>query len=305
MTENLMCSGAREWRCWNSLGFNGALAATRIMEAITAHLYRLDGLDAQFRAMVEQASREGGADPTRRWDQLLRDEKGLEEQKENLAAGVAAYGPLPMFEQKLAKLGAAERELARERRGLEALRSRTLQLPQSAEALRRMLEEQFQRLAITSPEFGDLMRQLVPQFHVYLVRLCDGGHLLPRARVQLALAGGVADADYVPGLKALLTSELTLNLFDHPPQRERIRQDAVRLTAEGFDQREIAKRTPEQATQTAVQRALALERAMQAQGLSTPYVAVLQPPGDYTKLRRHLNGKFRFRPLERYEPPPI
>ena len=44
--------------------------------------------------------------------------------------------------------------------------------------LRQRLEDEFLRLAIDSPEFGDLMRQLVPEFYVYLVRLADGGHPL-------------------------------------------------------------------------------------------------------------------------------
>ena len=82
-----------------------------------------------------------------------------------------------------------------------------------------------------------LLRQLVPDFYVYLVRLCDGGHLLPRAKLTLNLAGAVPDAKYVSALGALLRRDFTLDLFGVPPQRERIRAEAVVKAAQGLDQR--------------------------------------------------------------------
>jgi hypothetical protein len=304
MTENLMCSGSREWLCWNSIGFNGMLAVQRLVETISAELYRLEGFDAQFRALVTQASQEGGTNLAKRWDDLNRGEETQARKKDNLTAAIAEYGPKPMFEQQLTEIEAIDRELARERRRLETWQNRTLQLPESVSELHRMLEEKFQTLAQKSQEFGNLMRQLVPEFHVYLVRLCDGGHLLPRAKVKLNLAGIIPDVAQVPGMEAMLTRELTLDLFD-PPQREQVRAEAVRLTSEGLTQRQITQRIPDKPTQTAVQRALALDRKMRGLGLSTPYVTVLEPPADYTKLRRHLNPKYQFKPLEGYIPPAI
>ena len=88
----------------------------------------------------------------------------------------------------------------------------------------------FERLALGSPEFGDLMRQLVPEFVVYSVRLCDGGHPEARAKLKLNLGSSIADSHRLPGLESLLSRDLTLDLFD-PPQRERIRNEAVRLAA--------------------------------------------------------------------------
>jgi hypothetical protein len=123
--------------------------------------------------------------------------------------------------------------------------------------------------------------------------------------VKLALGGIILDVAQVPGMEAWLTRELNLDLFDLPPQRERIRIEAVRLTSEGLTQGQITQRIPEKPTQTAVQRALALDRKMRSLGLSTPYVTVLEPPSDYIKLRRHLNRKYQFKPLEGYIPPAI
>ena len=51
-------------------------------------------------------------------------------------------------------------------------------------------------------------------------------------------------------------------------------------------------------TKTAVQRAFTLQRKMNELGLTDPYVPVLEPPADYTKLRRHKHHRYEFKPLE-------
>jgi hypothetical protein len=210
-----------------------------------------------------------------------------------------------MFQEHLVELEGIDRELAREKSKLAAWQNRTLQLPASVSELRALLEEKSQTLAQDSQDFGNLMRQLVPEFHVYLVRLCDGGYLRPRAQVKLALGGIMPCVAQVPGMEALLTRELTLDLFDLPPQREQIRIEAVRLTSEGLTQREMTERLPGKPKQSAEQRALALDRKKRNLGLSNPYITVLEPPPDYTKLRRHHNRKYQFKPLEGYLPPAI
>ena len=294
---NLMCSGAREWKCWNSVGFNGQLAAKKVVETVTAAMYHLDSIDEQFRGLVMQESRQRGADLTQRWDQLGRAEDKLAQEKKNLVAAISEYGPRPMFQEQLAKLEASEREHIKERRDLERLATAPLDLPASVVCLRQQLEEHFEKLTWESAEFGPLMSQLVPEFHVYLVRLCDTGHLLPRARIKVDFAACLPDAKHIPDLEQLLALERTIDLFV-PPQRERIREAVVHLTDQGLNQREIVRQLPEKATQTAVQHALALHRKIQALSLDTPFIPLQQPPSDYTKLRRHLNRKYHFTPLE-------
>ena len=305
VTESLMCSGAREWHCWNSFGFNGALAAQRISAAITQELIQLRGFDAQFRALVEQAHLEGSGDLGQRWEQLAREEAARTQQEKNLQDAIAACGPKPILLEKLTELEAVRRAQSQRRRALERLASRTLQLPESVSQLHQLLEEEFAALAIDSPDFGNLLCRLVPGFHVYLVRLCDGGHPLPRAKLQLHLVDLAPDTQDVSGLRALLSRELNLDLFERPPQRERIHVEAVRRAAQGLDQRTIASHLSETATSTAVHKALALDRRMRELGLATPYLVVQEPPTDYSKLRRHENPKYRFESLMDYRRPPI
>jgi site-specific DNA recombinase len=304
MTENLMCSGSREHRCWNSFGFCGALAAARIVEVISAQLYHLDGFDAQFRDLV-QAAKQGGADLRDRAAKLQKEKTKTAREKGNVLNAIAEYGPKPMFEEKLKEVEHRENEERREERELERLGKQLVSVPESIAEIRRLMEDKFRDLATDSPEFGDLMRLVVPEIHVHLVRLCDGGHPMPRARIRLNLGGIIPELRTVAGVDDLLTKGFMIYLFDKPPQRERIREASVRLAAEGFDQREIARRLPERASQAAVQEALALDRRMRELGLKTPYVLVEDPPQDYSKLRRHRNPKYRFEPLEGYQRPPI
>jgi hypothetical protein len=302
LTEYLVCNGSRDWKCWNSVGFSGAAAVVQVSAALTAKLAALDGFDDQIRALVEQAGRDGGTDLVRSWAELTRDEEASARLRENMLTAIAERGPMPMLKEKLEDLEARQRELVRRRRELEGREKRTLQLPESAAELRRLFEEKFRGLAQGSPEFGDLLRQVVPEFCVYLVRLCDGGHLLPRARIKVNLAGIAPDSRHAPELETLLARELTLDLFE-PPQREQIRADAVDLMADGLDQRQIARRLG--VTQPAVSKAILLDRLMRQRGLDTPYEIVTAPPADYRKLRRHVNPNYCFEPAEGYQPPTL
>ena len=306
VTQNLQCSASRDWRCWNSFGFKGSLSAERIVPVITAELAKLAGFEDQFADMVRSARQDRSGSTANDWRQLLNDEAALATEMENFQKAIAMFGAHPTLLEPLNGIESREKELAQRRSRLERLRTKDLELPECMGELRPRLEDKFLQLASDSPEFGDLMRQMVPEFYVYLVRLVDGGHPLPFAKVKLALAGIVPDAALVPGLGELLTRELTLDLFEKPPQRERIRVEAARLAAEHVPQRQIAARlTEEKPKLPVVQEALALDRKMKELGLETPYVLVTEPPDDYPKLRRHNNPKYRFQPYEGYQRPAI
>jgi hypothetical protein len=123
--------------------------------------------------------------------------------------------------------------------------------------------------------------------------------------VKLDLAGSVPDAEHVPGLKELLTRVATLDLFDRPPQRERIREDAVRLSKQNLKSTAIGQLIDERPKPAAVDKSLALDELMKNLGLDTPYVLVTEPPNDYPKLRRHRNPKYRFEAKPGYERPSL
>jgi site-specific DNA recombinase len=300
--DRLMCTGARQGCCWYSISFDGARVTDAVATALTEEFARLDDFEAQFRELVGAANQQGDADRARAWEQLARDEEEGAKRQQNLMDAIARYGARSCFDQKLAQLESNARDHARRRTALLAVQKRAPQLPGSVAELRQLFIDKCATLQRDSDEFANLLRQLAPEIHVYLVRLCDGGHLLPRARIRLHLAGIVADARDRPELEQVLTRTLTVDLFD-PPQRERIRTEAVRLIAEGLTQREVARR--QGVKQPAVTNALALDRLMRGRNLDTPYELVVEPPTDYPKLRRQLHKRYRFLPRQGYVPPPL
>jgi site-specific DNA recombinase len=302
ITQSLMCSNSREWHCWHSLGFSGPDMVKKLVGAICAQLFHLEQFDEQFAALVELADVESGIADA--WRQLQRDEANWAREKENVTATVRELGPRPMVLEAVQAVEARQHELLLRRHQLEQHGERRLQLPDSPSDLHCLLTSEFRRLAVESSAFASLMRSLVPEIFVYAVRLCDGGHLLPRAKIKLNLGGTYPELNLVPGLERLLTQELTLDLFD-PLQRERIREEAVRLEATGLKPKAIAQQIEEKPTATVVQNALALHRTMESLGLTTPYVTVLEPPDDYRKLRRHKNPRYQFRPRDGYLRPAL
>jgi hypothetical protein len=173
LTENLMCSNAREWQCWNSIGYNGELAVTRLKEVITGEIYQLNGFDDQYRELVQFAGRTDRDDVARRLERLKSDEHVLARKKQNFVEAIGKYGVQPMLEAAMNEISDDELKLKVERSQLERIGQEHLNVPESLSVLREMLEQEFVGAAADSPEFGNLLRKLCPDFFVYLVRLCD------------------------------------------------------------------------------------------------------------------------------------
>ena len=309
-TDALMCNGSREYACWNSIGVPGTLTAGRIVDAVTAALARLEDFDDQFRQLVQDSVDEESPSLDELRRQLERDERSHERAREKVKAALLQWGPTSVVTDMNADLEREEVELSVRRAKLTATTGSRRELPGSVAELRQLFDEKFRELAVDSWEFGQLLRKIVPSIHTYNVRLCDGGHPLPRALVQLDLSGIAPDARRISGLGELLTMTLTLDLFE-PPQRERIRPRAARLADEGLALKRIARviceddSTRESPTSTAVHNALKLNQRMRELGLETPCVPLLEPPDDYRKLRRHRSPKYQFRPVPDYERPAL
>jgi len=299
-----MCSNSREWHCWHSVGFSGPEAVEKLVAEICRQLSCLDQFDEQFAAMVTAAGSDLEGKIADDWRKLRRDEELHGKHRENLLATIKKLGPHDLLQAAIEAMNDDKNKLLLSRHRLEHHRPNRLELPESMAVLRGLLEDEFHRLAIDSPAFGKLMRRIVPEWYTYSVRLCDGGHLLPRAKIQLNLAGSFPDLNLVPGLDDLLTHKLTLDLFT-PPQRERIREESIRLATTGMKPKAIARSIDERPTSTAVHNALALHRKMIALGLDSPYVVVLEPPDDYPKLRRHKHPRYTFQSRDGYEAPSL
>ena len=209
-----------------------------------------------------------------------------------------------MLKEELDSITQRESEVKHARQKLEAARRKVAVVPDSPRNLRAIFQTTFDALAMDSYEFADALRKIIRQFSVYLVRLCDGGHLMPRAKLVLALDGLVPDMARVPGMAEFLRREITIDLFE-PPQRERIRKQVVEFRGQEIKEHEIAERIAEKPTITTVQTSMALHRMMLKMGLKSPYLLLTEPPEEYRKLRRHKHLLYQFTPAEGYQRPPL
>jgi hypothetical protein len=272
------------------------MAARQVVAAITAELTRLDGFDDQFRGLVADALRADAPDAGK-LAELDRKAETLARQKRHLMDALKEIGTTPDLIAELKTVQAAEATVAAARRDVVNRRARPLAPPASVAELRGLFTATFTDLAIESFEFADLLRPVVRDFHVGLVRMIDGGRLLPRAVLTLDLAGVAPDLGSVPGLCPLVQKEVAIDLFE-PVQREAIRRAVVRRAGDGLDQRAIAAELG--VTQAAVSKAVVLDRAMRAAGVDSPYVPVTDPPPATGKMKRSAHERYQFRPLPGY-----
>lgn len=292
-TDHMMCTGAREYGCWNGATFDGTLASERIASAVLAEVQALPGFDPAFLAKLED---EGRRLDTQRQTQiadltntLARCERGIT----NLVAFIREGQASASIGDELRRL---ELEKARVAGELEQVRQTivsAVRIPPLAE-IQALVQGSIAGLSKADPEFAVVMRKLAPRIVVFPARLCDGGAMVLRARFRLEVANLLPDRRTAELLRQPLARTVTVDLFD-PPQRELFRQRILAARALGQTERNAAAACG--ITITAAQRAAALQRKMDELKLADPYVPVTQPPEDLPKLRRHHHADYRFEPL--------
>jgi len=300
-TAHLMCTGARDYLCWNGTTVDGPLAAEQISEALFQEIENLKGFDDTFLQMVEEETRKSFENRDKQLQGLTADIKRNERELANVLNFIRSGGNSPTLRADLDRL---EKEKAQLAYSLEELKRRPKQdiiLP-SADEIRQLARDEFTDLALDSYEFAKLMKSLVPKIVVFPHRLCDGGHIIHRAKFRLRLSGLLSD----PQAKEVLSQPLELILavdIRGPLQRVDHREEIMTLRAttnpdtdEKYTEVEAARKCG--ITTTAAQRAAALSRRMDELGVTDPYVRVFEPPDDYTKLRRHKHKRYKFTPLD-------
>jgi len=290
--ERLMCSGVREYACWNAATFDGALAGRRLAEAVLSLAESLPDFDEAFRAKVEEKARDrrsAGADASAR---VTREAEAAAQELANLPDAVARMGYSPALESRLAASEGRKARLDAELTDLRRQPDEVPPLPPVAE-LKSRAREAVGRFAFDDPEFGRLMHRLVTGLVVFPYQPLDGGAVKLRAELTVNLAP-LAGAEGLP-LGGLVVRTTTVDLFD-PPQRVAFLERVVALRGRGSSERAAADKIG--LTVTAAQRAMALHRMMREAGTADPYRRLAVPPEGDVKFRRHKHVRYAFRPLE-------
>ncbi|MFT3879659.1 MAG: recombinase family protein [Gemmatales bacterium] len=292
--KHMVCSGVRDYACWNATHIDGLLAGQRILEAVFAKLEELPDFDEAFVAQVRDTE---AALRVSRPTELAATEQALqtsERELENLYDQRAKTGDDDILGRKIAQVKNDHLQLKLRLSSLRAAGVQEQKFPTMAQ-LREHARCAIGQLSHESPDLGVLMKRLIPRMVVVPHQLCDGGKIVHRLRFTLNLVPFLVDLAVPNEVDGLLRHELSIDLFK-PPQRVRFRKQILELRASGLTEAEAAKQVG--ITITAAQHAAKLDKLMKQRGLTDPYVPLTEPPGDDCKLKRHLHPDYRFRPLD-------
>ncbi len=293
----LVCCGADEYQCWNSVCLNAKVAGEKLSAAIIAAVADLPEFDAELLARVEaQADYAFGE----RGAALAAARRAVESQQrrvDNLAEAIAESGGSAVLLEHLRTAEDRCRELTDEVLRLERLGAERTPAP-SIDLVRAAAMESIAGMSIGSQEFGRIMHDLAPNITVFPVRSVDGGRIHFRAVVQLDANCFADNLDEIPSAQDALRLELVVDLFD-PPQPMAVLSSAVAmLCSDGNKMKQRDAAAALGTSQPAVQRALKIHVLMQELGLTSPWRQVTAPPEDDSKLRRYRHNRYRFEPLE-------
>jgi len=294
-TNRLMCSGAREHKCWNGVTIDGPFAARAGSSAVFDAIANLPDCEPELMRLVEEEAAQFDATNRGQLDEINRKLLQLDRPIGNVVAAIREMGGNSSLSDELSRLEDEKRQLLLQRDKVDQ-QPKPIALPPIHE-LRRLAHDSVAELAIESPEFGRAMQRLIPRLEVFPYRLIDGGHVELRARIDVDLASFVPAAELCPSVHNAVRTTLWVDLFK-PPQREKHRPEVVQLIAAGHSFKQASQRLG--ITSTAAQRAGKLQRLMDARGIADPFQPVHEPPRDYTKLSRHRHSRYQFAPLPGY-----
>jgi DNA invertase Pin-like site-specific DNA recombinase len=286
---HLMCQGAKDYVCWNSLSIDGRLARQRFTELVMSELHRLPAiwdvlhsrLEQQTLSIQTKADLDGDALNTRIAKRVA--------ERDRLIVFIADGTPHASLREKLDSVEADIRELQAQKLHSQETRTRPTLPPldEFQEQLRRVIEKQD-----TQPRlFGRTLRLIFKSIIVLPYQCIDGQRCVLRATAKIVLPHTLKSLSASPEL--LLRSH-EVDLFD-PPSRIKWRTDVMQRRKVGMRLRDIAKdldiHFPD------VQRAIKLAKMMAALGTSDPYRRIYEPPATNKKMKRHLHKRYEFKPL--------
>lgn len=294
-TTHMMCSGNREYACWNGVTFDGHFAAKAVAAAVLLAVEQLPGFDPALAERVRaqaDAERDTKADDVRRLDREEAEKRHAADRLLAMIEGTDAGGRSALLADRLEELEGRLAAIPRERRAILQRPVLVRELP-AVETLKGLARKALDRLASGDPEVGNQLRVLLPEVLIFPVRPVGGGRTVARARVVLDLVA-LLDGPAAAAVGRVLRQVIWVDLFDQP-QRIKYRAEIVALRAAGHTERQVAAAVGLQ--QPTVQRAMALSRLMAENGLTDPYEFLTAPPADDKKMRRHRHPRYRFDPL--------
>ena len=290
--ERMMCNGAREYSCWNSMTVDAAEVANAVAGDIRELVRSLPSFDEAWVAEYESQRltmlKTQNSELKRVKAELAKEKRSVE----NLIGALAELGSSPSVLEKI-RAGESKVQLLKDRvHQLEKASSETIALP-SLEEIVAVSDKSFEDVAIADQNFGRMMKSVVDEFFVLPYRLADGGHVQPKIAYRACLASLVDHPDL-----ELLQFDRVVDLTKKP-RRLRFLEDVVEMVDSGAKHAEIAAELG--IFKTEVGYAMALHSKMLALGIDDPWVPVTCSDQVVDYFKRVRNSQFSFKPLAGFE----
>lgn len=289
----MVCSGATEYKCWNSLYINGNDCGQAILDRLAIELGRLPGFDEVFGELVRAELAGLNLVRNERRQQFQRRVSEILSRQTNLLTAIERS---PNHELLLQRLEEVQQELAQARHALQQVETEPTvanAIPH-ADELRYQLAELIAAASRQDQALGRRLREVLPKLYVVPYCLIDGGDLVPRVEYTLDLAPLLATElrDLQNSQQFQVSGVITITRL---PQRLEFFQQAALLRTEGLTRSQTAKRLG--ISLSACANALRIDRLMRERGLTEPFERMTEPRASMTRLRRHRSERFRFEPL--------
>ena len=289
----MVCSGATEYKCWNSLYVNGNDCGRAILERLAIELTRLPGFDEVFGDLVRAELAGLNLVRNERRQHFQRRVSEIVSRQSNLLAAIERSKDHELLLQRLEEV---RQELAQARHALQQVETEPTianAIPH-ADELRHQLAELIAAASREDQALGRRLREVLPTLYIVPYRTIDGGDLVPRVEYTLDLAPLLASElrDRQDSQQFQVSGVITITRL---PQRLELFQQAAVLRAEGLTRRQVAERLG--ICLSACARALHIDRLMRERGLTEPFERVTEMQTSMNRLRRHKSPRFRFEPL--------
>ena len=290
--ERMMCNGAREYTCWNSMTVDSMTVANAVASDIRELIRALPSFDEawvnEYQAQRSSLLKVQGTELKNVNAELVKKERALE----NLIGGLAELGSSPMVLEKIRSAESSLQLLKDRAYQLEQASSESVALP-SLEEIIEVSDQSFDNIVVADQEFGRMMKSVVTEFFVLPYRLADGGHVRPKITYRANLASLVDHTDL-----ELLQFDRLVDLTD-TPRRLHHMDDVVRMVDSGMKHADVAAELG--IFKTEVSYAMRLYRCMQDLGTGVPWVPVTKSDQVFDYFKRVRNDQFTFKPLVGFE----
>jgi site-specific DNA recombinase len=288
LANHLICSNARDYKCWMSISVDGPKAKQKLTAAIVEQLKLIPEFNSELLAAIELEAKVQAVSNGQKSKALESEKQKLASQITRLMNAIKEFGPSVTVMAELQRLEQQQLEIVEQQDEIAREPTETLRVP-SADEARASIATILDGILNDDAAAMRLIHQLIPTITVFPFRSVHGGNPVLRARFSLNLAAIDSQLGVLISTGHPWYIQLEVDLFD-PTQRIRIREEVIELRATGMTVRKMADQLG--VTLPVITQAVNLQKEMIARQIDDPYQPLTAPPDDYPKWRRHRHPRF-------------